>query len=94
MLQQLLQRQLGEQEHALADVRQVEGQRRLLVAFADENMNVLRTAKRLRAHANTVYARFNKVAALTGRDPRAFHMLGELLIVIASRDRNDLGREQ
>jgi sugar diacid utilization regulator len=103
-LQQLLQHFAGEafsrvlpawaQALYAADDRARGQLSKTLVAFADENMNVLRTAKRLRAHANTVYARFNKVAALTGRDPRAFHMLGELLIVIASRDRNDLGREQ
>ncbi len=57
-----------------------------LQAFADADMNVLAAAKKLRVHANTVYARFNKIAKITGRDPRRFHSLNELLIVASSRD--------
>ncbi|MDC1286581.1 helix-turn-helix domain-containing protein [Gammaproteobacteria bacterium] len=56
-----------------------------LKAFADEDMNVLQAAKRLRVHPNTVYARFNKIAAVTQRDPRKFRWLTELLIVVSSR---------
>ena len=58
---------------------------RTLHAFADENMNVLKTAKRLSLHPNTVYARFNRIIAITGRDPREFHPLTELLTVATSR---------
>jgi len=59
-----------------------------LEAFADEDMNVMQTAKRLRVHPNTVYARFNKIAATTRRDPRVFRLLTELLIVASNRERS------
>lgn len=57
-----------------------------LQAFADTDMNLLATARRLRVHANTVYARFNRIASITGRDPRSYRLLTELLIVASSRE--------
>ncbi len=56
-----------------------------LRAYADNDMNLLRTARQLGVHANTVYARFDRIAALTGRDARGFDALNELLIVADSR---------
>jgi hypothetical protein len=60
---------------------------RTLQVFAQENMNLLQTAKQLRIHPNTVYARFDRIAAVSGLEPRSFRDLSALLIVIASRDR-------
>ena len=55
-----------------------------LRAYADNNMNLLKTARQLDIHANTVYARFDRISALTGRDARGFDALNELLIVADS----------
>jgi len=52
-----------------------------LRAYADNDMNLLKTARQLGVHANTVYARFDRISALTGRDARGFDALNELLIV-------------
>ena len=67
---------------------------RTLDAYADCDMNVLKTAKRLRVHPNTIYARFERIEELSGLDPRRYHALGELLTVAqaageatSSRDR-------
>lgn len=56
-----------------------------LRAYADADMNVLRTAKRLRVHANTVYGRLQKITDLTGYDARGFHALTELLLAADCR---------
>lgn len=48
---------------------------------AQSNMNVLKTARDLAVHPNTVYARLTKVYELTGQDPRTFDGLLELLLV-------------
>ncbi|MEM6511744.1 MAG: helix-turn-helix domain-containing protein [Pseudomonadota bacterium] len=53
-----------------------------LSAYADQDMNAQRTAKALGVHANTVYARFEKIASLTGQDPQRFRQLGEMLMAI------------
>lgn len=55
-----------------------------LRAYADNDMNLLKTARQLGIHANTVYARFDRILALTGRDARGFEALNELLIVAAT----------
>lgn len=55
-----------------------------LRAYAENNMNLLKTARQLGIHANTVYARFDRILALTGRDARGFDALNELLIVAAN----------
>ncbi len=54
---------------------------RTLRVYADQDMNVLKTAKQLKVHPNTLYARFEKIASVTGRDPRRFWSLNELVIV-------------
>lgn len=55
-----------------------------LRAYAENNMNLLKTARQLGIHANTVYARFDRILAMTGRDARGFDALNELLIVAAT----------
>ena len=51
-----------------------------LRAYADTDMNVLQAARALRVHPNTVYARMQRVNALTGRDTQKYHVLTELLL--------------
>ena len=53
-----------------------------LKAYADASMNVQKGALRLEVHANTLYARLQKVQDMTGLDPRRFHELNELLLVM------------
>ncbi len=50
-------------------------------AYADADMNVLKTAEALSVHPNTVYSRFQKLLDATGLDVRSYHALTELLIV-------------
>ncbi len=69
-----------------ADDRTRRALSRTLEIYAETNMNVLATAKRLRVHPNTVYARFERIESATGCDPRRFHALNDLLIVCESRD--------
>lgn len=60
-----------------------------LRAYADNNMNVLQTAKALSIHPNTVYSRTNRIGELTDCDPLSFHGLTELLFAIeCSGDRD------
>lgn len=56
-----------------------------LRAYADHDMNVLRAARALGQHPNTVYGRLDRILELTGRDPRKFHALNELLIAATSK---------
>lgn len=51
-----------------------------LRAYADHDMNVLRTAEALSIHPNTVYARIQKIEGFTGHNPLKFHSLNELLL--------------
>ena len=50
-----------------------------LFAYADNDMNVIRTAKSLGMHPNSIYARFDRILNLTGLDPQRYHALTELL---------------
>ena len=52
-----------------------------LQAYADADMNVLRTAKVMSLHPNTIYARMQRIRAITGKDALAYHDLTELLLV-------------
>lgn len=52
-----------------------------LRAYADADMNVQKAAKKLKVHPNTIYARMQKIADLTGQDATRFHALNELLLV-------------
>lgn len=56
-----------------------------LRAYAAADMNVLRAAKSLRVHANTVYARLAKIADITGLDARSYAALTELLLAADCR---------
>ena len=51
-----------------------------LRAYADADMNVLKTAKHLSIHPNTIYARMQKIQNITGRDALNYHELSELLL--------------
>ena len=53
-----------------------------LRAYADCDMNVARAAERLVVHPNTVHYRLRRVAEATGRDPRRFGDLLELLLAL------------
>jgi sugar diacid utilization regulator len=52
---------------------------RTISTFADCNLNVKLTARRLRLHTNTVYFRLNRIRDLTGIDPRSFSGVSLLL---------------
>jgi hypothetical protein len=56
-----------------------------LRAYADSGMNILRAARTLKVHPNTIYARFEKILALTGVDSQRYHELEELLLAIDCR---------
>ena len=48
-------------------------------------MNLLKTAKSLEIHPNTIYARMGKIAKVTGLDAQSFHSLNELLLALDCR---------
>ncbi len=52
-----------------------------LHAYADADMNVLRTAQALGVHPNTIYARMRRIREATGLDPLNYHALTEMLLV-------------
>ena len=52
-----------------------------LRALADADMNVQRAARELGVHANTLYARIQRVTELTGLDAQRYHDLTHLLLV-------------
>ena len=54
--------------------------RETLAAYADADMNVLKTAEALGLHPNTIYARMQKIADVTDLNPLTFHALNELLL--------------
>jgi DNA-binding PucR family transcriptional regulator len=53
-----------------------------LRAYADCDLNVMRTAEQLVVHPNTVHYRLRRAAELSGRDPRRFNDLVELLTAL------------
>jgi hypothetical protein len=59
-----------------------------LRAYANANMNVLKTAETLSVHPNTIYSRFQKLLDITGSDARSYHALTDLLIVADCRYRS------
>lgn len=63
-----------------ADQRASGNLQRSLRTYADTDLNVLKTAARLEAHPNTLYARFERVRLLTGLDPRRLWELDALLL--------------
>jgi sugar diacid utilization regulator len=56
---------------------------RTIRAFAESDLNVKRTARRLKLHTNTIYTRLNRIKKLTGVDPRSF--AGTALLLTALR---------
>lgn len=56
-----------------------------LRAYADADMNVLKAAKLLSVHPNTIYSRVQKIADITGQNAFSFHELNELLFAIDCR---------
>ncbi len=58
-----------------------------LRALADADMNVLKTARCLSVHPNTVYTRLQRIADLTGLDAQRYHALNELLLAADCRER-------
>jgi hypothetical protein len=56
-----------------------------LRAYADADMNVLKAAKLLSVHPNTIYSRVQRIADLTGQNAFSFHELSELLLAIDCR---------
>lgn len=53
-----------------------------LRAYGDANMNALQTAKNLSIHANTVYARMQRIHELTGKNPLHYNDLTDMLLAI------------
>ena len=51
-----------------------------LRTYADADMNVLRTAKALSLHPNTIYARMQKIDNITGKNGLSYNALTELLL--------------
>lgn len=56
-----------------------------LRAYAENDMNVLRTADTLSIHPNTIYARMQKIEGITGHNPLKFNSLNELLLATDCR---------
>lgn len=56
-----------------------------LRAYADANMNVLKAARELSVHPNTIYTRMQRIADITGQDGLNFHALTELLLTADCR---------
>ena len=52
-----------------------------LRAYAQVDMNVLKAAQVLDVHPNTIYARLQRIAGISGLDARSLHPLIDLLIV-------------
>ena len=63
-----------------ADKRAKGKLRKTLRAYADADMNVLRAARELDIHPNTIYARMNRITDVTGLDAQRFDALTELLL--------------
>ncbi|MFN0184805.1 MAG: PucR family transcriptional regulator [Aquabacterium sp.] len=53
-----------------------------LRALADADLNVQGAARQLRVHPNTIYARMQRIAELTGLDASRFHDLTQLLLAV------------
>ena len=48
-------------------------------------MNLLQAAKTLGVHPNTIYARMQKIADVTGMNALTYHALTELLLAVDCR---------
>ena len=52
-----------------------------LRSYAEADMNVLKTAKTLSIHPNTIYARMQRISDITNLNPLTYNGLSELLLV-------------
>jgi hypothetical protein len=60
--------------------------RKTLETYADNDMNVLRTAKAMALHPNTIYARLQRIDDATGKNALSYHALTELLLATELAD--------
>lgn len=56
-----------------------------LRAYADNDMNVLKAARQLSIHPNTIYTRMQRIADITGQNGLEYHALTELLLTADCR---------
>jgi DNA-binding PucR family transcriptional regulator len=56
-----------------------------LRAYADADMNVLKAARILDVHPNTIYSRMQRIADITGQNGLQYHALTELLLTADCR---------
>lgn len=56
-----------------------------LRAYAEADMNVLKAARELDVHPNTIYTRLQRIEDITGLDAQRFHALTELLLAADCR---------
>jgi hypothetical protein len=62
---------------------------RTIHAYADCNLNVKQTARRLGIHTNTVYFRLNRIGEITGIDPRTYSGMSLLLTALRLLERHE-----
>ena len=65
-----------------ADARANGALARTLLALAEADLNVQKAGRALGVHANTVYARLQRVRVLTGLDGQRHHQLVELMLAL------------
>jgi sugar diacid utilization regulator len=53
-----------------------------LRAYAEADMNVLRAAKALNVHPNTIYSRVQRIDDMTGLNALTYHGLTQLLLAV------------
>ncbi len=68
----------------LADRKARNSLSKTLQAYANANMNTLKTAKDLSVHPNTVYSRLQRIADITGKNALGYNDLTDLLLAIES----------
>ena len=61
-----------------------------LNAFADNNMDVSKTARQLYLHRNTMVYRLERIKIQTGLNPYKFHELVKLLELYGKEDRDEI----
>ncbi len=59
-----------------------ETNKEVVLAYAENNMNAVQTAKNAHFHLNTVNRNLDKVLERTGLNPRVFYDLVELVRII------------
>ena len=72
-------------DYLQADDRARRALTQTLRAYADNDMNVSKAAKKLGVHPNTIYNRFERIGDLTGLDALRFNGLTELLLAADCR---------